>query len=63
MIGDTKLIDLTSFAKPAVDGVRVFAKAEFLNPGFRFNPNKSSPHSTLSNPHPNILTLTLTLWP
>jgi len=34
MIGNTKLIDLTQFAKPVVEGVRVYAKAEFLNPGF-----------------------------
>ena len=34
MIGNTKLIDLTQFAKPQVEGVRVYAKAEFLNPGY-----------------------------
>jgi cysteine synthase len=34
LIGNTPLIDLSHLASPKVAGVRVFGKAEFLNPGF-----------------------------
>lgn len=34
LIGDTPLIDLTSLCAPKVAGVKLLAKAEFLNPGF-----------------------------
>jgi cysteine synthase len=34
LIGNTPLLDLTHLASPQVDGVRVLAKAEFMNPGF-----------------------------
>jgi cysteine synthase len=33
LIGNTPLIDLTALAAPKVDGVKVLAKAEFMNPG------------------------------
>merc|ERR1711934_177501 len=33
LIGNTPLLDLTVLAKPQVDGVKVLAKAEFMNPG------------------------------
>jgi len=34
LIGNTPLIDLTSLANPKTEGVKLYAKAEFLNPGF-----------------------------
>ena len=33
LIGQTPLLDLTSLAQPQVEGVKVLAKAEFMNPG------------------------------
>merc|ERR1711934_293654 len=33
LIGNTPLLDLTALADPKVDGVKVLAKAEFMNPG------------------------------
>lgn len=32
--GQTPLVDITRLAQPKVEGVRVLAKCEFLNPGF-----------------------------
>ena len=34
MIGNTPLIDLTSLVNTKVPGVKVYGKAEFMNPGF-----------------------------
>jgi hypothetical protein len=34
MIGDTPLLELSSLVQPKVEGVRLFGKAEFMNPGF-----------------------------
>lgn len=34
LIGNTPLIDLTSLASPKVPGIKIYGKAEFLNPGF-----------------------------
>jgi len=34
LIGNTPLVDLTSLANPKHPGVKIYGKAEFLNPGF-----------------------------
>mmetsp|Transcript_9596 Transcript_9596/g.18818 ORF Transcript_9596/g.18818 Transcript_9596/m.18818 type:complete len:429 (+) Transcript_9596:320-1606(+) len=34
LIGETPIIDLTMMANPKVEGVRVLAKCEFMNPGY-----------------------------
>ena len=34
LIGETPLIDLSGVINPKVEGVRLYGKAEFMNPGF-----------------------------